>query len=70
MTTATLSYCSSNLLCIAGGVKHLVKYVQRGSEAPPAAGAAHALAAFTTGKNASVYRAAVQAANGVPALLA
>lgn len=54
----------------SGGVKPLVKYVQRGSEALPAAGAAHALAAFATGKNASVYRAAVQAANGVPALLA
>ena len=53
----------------AGGMKQVVKLVQRGSEAPPAAGAAHALAAFTTGRNASIYRATVQAANGVPALL-
>ena len=53
----------------AGGIQHLVKYVLRGSEAAPAAGAAHALAALTTGRNASVYRAAVLAAKGVPALL-
>ena len=53
----------------AGAVKKLVKMVQRGSEAACAAGAAHALAVFTTGKNASTYRASVQASGGVPATL-
>ena len=52
-----------------GAVKDLVKLVQRGSESASAAGAAHALAVFTTGKNASTYRASLQAAGGVPALL-
>ena len=46
-----------------------MKLVQRGSESASAAGAAHALAVFTTGKNASTYRASVQTAGGVPALL-
>ena len=50
-------------------MKDLVKLVQRGSESAFAAGTAHALAVFTTGKNASTYRASVQAAGGVPALL-
>lgn len=53
----------------AGAVKDLVKLVQRGSESASAAGAAHALAVFTTGKNASTYRASVQTAGGIPALL-
>lgn len=57
------------ILHSSGGMKQVVKLVQRGSEAAPAAGAAHAIAAFTTGRNASIYRATVQAANGVPALL-
>lgn len=53
----------------AGAIKELVKLVGRGSESASAAGAAHALAVFTTGKNASTYRASVQTAGGVPALL-
>ena len=57
------------LLHHAGAVHVLVKLVLRGSESASAAGAAHALAAFTTGKNASTHRASVQAANGVTALL-
>ena len=52
-----------------GAVRALVKLVQRGSESASAAGAAHVLAVLTTGKNASTYRASVQAAGGVPALL-
>lgn len=55
-------------LCV-GATKDLVELVQGGSESPSAAGAAHVLAVFTTGKNASTYRASVQAAGGVPALL-
>lgn len=52
-----------------GAIKELVELVQGGSESAPAAGAAHVLAVFITGKNASTYRASVQAAGGVPALL-
>lgn len=60
---------SKAVLHTSGAVKDLVKLVQRGSESASAAGAAHALAVFTTGKNASTYRASVQTAGGVPALL-
>ena len=42
---------------------------KRGSESASAAGAPHALAALTTGRNASLYSAAVQQADGVSALL-
>lgn len=63
-------HSSANTTCIgAGAVSHLVKLVRRGSESDSAAGAAHALAAFTIGKNASIYRASLQAAHAVPALL-
>lgn len=63
------SHAQANEHIDAGAVKDLVKLVQRGSESASAAGAAHALAVFTTGKNASTYRASVQTAGGVPALL-
>ena len=57
------------LLPNAGGIHLLVMLVKQGSESASAGGAAHALAALTTGRNASTYRAAVQQAGGVPALL-